>query len=199
MSSWPCWSASRASTPSAVSSRVPSSEATRADARRAMPSSTLRIRLSTRPSVYRARVAPGGSTAGTCPYAGGCSGSDTPSGSPFGTAKWRADPSGMASSGGGCPARATSQRSVTGSHTRHRQVANWAASRSWAMASSRSRTSPGGNSQLARVCAATRSWPIAAAAVTPCPTESPITTAIRSPVSGTTSYQSPPTPLRAGR
>ncbi len=97
------------------------------------------------------------------------------------------------------PAQASSQRSVAGSHTMHRQVANWAASRSWAMESSRSSTSAGGNSQLARVCAATRSCPIAAAAVTPCPTESPITTATLSPGSGTTSYQSPPTPLAAGR
>ena len=48
MSSWPDI---RATTPSAVSSSVPPGEAASAEASRAMPSSRVRIRLSTRPSV----------------------------------------------------------------------------------------------------------------------------------------------------
>ncbi len=57
-------------------------------------------------------------------------------------------------------------------------------------------TSSGGRSPSANARTALRSWPMVAAACTPCPWTSPMTRASPSPDS-TTSYQSPPTSIPA--
>ena len=53
--------------------------------------------------------------------------------------------------------------------------------------------SAGGRSSRAYARTAVRSWPITAAACTPRPITSPITSAVRPAPTSITSYQSPPT------
>ncbi len=182
---------------------------------RPRPTSRSLSRDSTRPSVHSASRLPSGifsstDSNGTPP---------TPSGAPEGSSRIRPAPPGSGppvrvgpsdsspgttSTGGMWPALATVRVAVAGSNTAYTQVASRASSGPWARSSASSWTcrssTSGGRSRAASTRTAVRSRPIVAAARRPCPITSPTTSAVRSPGSGMTSNQSPPTsvPLLPG-
>src|ERR1035437_1064154 len=115
MSSSPCWRNIWVTVSQAVPSvaRGPASAELSASRSAARPSSSDRLRLSTRPSVYRATVAPGGRLI----WVTWKDSAPRPRGSPGGRSSTRVAPPGSTSTGGRCPAWAATHELPDGSMT----------------------------------------------------------------------------------